>query len=435
MTLEIFYLSPDSDSELCLHHMPPKHDICDKAISLLYIHGATFPSALSIGFKLDGYSWMDNLADSGFNVWALDFIGYGASARYNPMPRAEREGEPYGHCEQAVEQINCAIDFIRDHDNVEKVSMIAHSWGTIPAARFAGENPARVDRLVLFGPITKRDGQQDANTQTETRLVTINEQYARFTEDVPPGRAAVLQMKHFDEWAKGYLASDPDSYNYDPPAVRVPSGPATDIHKAWSVQLPYDPATITAPTMIVRGEWDSLCTDDDARWLFDALENAPVRHDVKISAATHLMHLEDGRFELYEATRAFLSVLAVKPDEPKNRPAIAMIFEVEPYPEHKEKYLDITANLRAELERIDGFISIERFESLTINNKILSLSFFRDEQAIAEWRNLQVHRAAQNAGKETLFKEYRLRIAEVVRDYGKNDREQASPDSREAFLK
>ena len=109
---------------------------------------------------------------------------------------------------------------------------------------------------------------------------------------------------------------------------------------------------------------------------------------------------------------------------------IAVIFEVEPYPEHKQTYLEIAANLRTELERIDGFISIERFESLTVSNKILSLSFFRDEQAIAEWRNLPNHRAAQNAGRETLFKEYRLRIAEVVRDYGKNDREQAPPDSR-----
>ena len=114
---------------------------------------------------------------------------------------------------------------------------------------------------------------------------------------------------------------------------------------------------------------------------------------------------------------------------------IAVIFEVEPYPDHKEKYLDIAANLRAELERIDGFISIERFESLSVSNKILSLSFFRDERAIAEWRNLPNHRAAQSAGRETLFRDYRLRITEIVRDYGKNDRDQAPPDSREASLK
>jgi len=109
---------------------------------------------------------------------------------------------------------------------------------------------------------------------------------------------------------------------------------------------------------------------------------------------------------------------------------IAVIFEVEPYGEHKQKYLEIAGKLKAELTKIDGFISVERFQSLTDDNKILSLSFFRDKQAVAEWRNLNSHRTAQNVGRETLFENYRLRIADVVRDYGKNDREQAPLDSR-----
>ena len=104
---------------------------------------------------------------------------------------------------------------------------------------------------------------------------------------------------------------------------------------------------------------------------------------------------------------------------------IAVIFEVEPKPAHKQAYLDIAAGLKPQLEKIDGFISIERFQSLTHENKILSLSFFRDEAAIAQWRNQQSHRSAQHAGRETLFKDYRLRIAGVIRDYGKFDREQA----------
>ncbi len=110
---------------------------------------------------------------------------------------------------------------------------------------------------------------------------------------------------------------------------------------------------------------------------------------------------------------------------------IAVIFEVEPKPEHKQAYLDIAASLRPQLEKIDGFISIERFQSLTHENKILSLSFFRDEAAIEQWRNLQAHRSAQRAGRETLFEDYRLRIAGVIRDYGKDAREQAPKDSLE----
>jgi heme-degrading monooxygenase HmoA len=108
---------------------------------------------------------------------------------------------------------------------------------------------------------------------------------------------------------------------------------------------------------------------------------------------------------------------------------IAVIFEVWPKPEHKQAYLDTAAALRPILEKIDGFISVERFESLTEPGKILSLSFFRDETALAAWRNIEQHRSAQARGRATLFKDYRLRIAGVIRDYGLNDRAQAPPDS------
>ena len=110
---------------------------------------------------------------------------------------------------------------------------------------------------------------------------------------------------------------------------------------------------------------------------------------------------------------------------------IAVIFEVVPRPDERQHYLDIAGKLRAELETIDGFISIERFESLSQSGKILSLSFWRDEAAVKEWRNREAHRAAQKAGRGTVFADYRLRIAHVVRDYGMNERDEAPADSRE----
>ena len=103
----------------------------------------------------------------------------------------------------------------------------------------------------------------------------------------------------------------------------------------------------------------------------------------------------------------------------------AVIFEVEPKPDGREEYLEIAAALRADLEKMDGFISIERFASLTNEGKILSLSFWRDEAAIAAWRNLENHRRAQVKGRTELFAGYRLRIAEVVRDYSLDERTEA----------
>lgn len=108
---------------------------------------------------------------------------------------------------------------------------------------------------------------------------------------------------------------------------------------------------------------------------------------------------------------------------------IAVIFEVVPAPGKLNVYLDTAANLRPLLDGIDGFISIERFQSLSAPGRILSLSFWRDEQAVRQWRNLPPHRAAQSAGRESIFSDYRLRVAAVMRDYGMNDREEVPEDS------
>jgi heme-degrading monooxygenase HmoA len=109
---------------------------------------------------------------------------------------------------------------------------------------------------------------------------------------------------------------------------------------------------------------------------------------------------------------------------------IAVIFEVWPADGHKQTYLDIAARLKPELEQIDGFLSIERFQSLTDETKLLSLSFWRDEAAVAAWRNVEHHREAQKRGREGVFRDYRLRIASVVRDYGMTERAEAPADSR-----
>lgn len=111
---------------------------------------------------------------------------------------------------------------------------------------------------------------------------------------------------------------------------------------------------------------------------------------------------------------------------------IAVIFEVEPAEGRKDEYLDIAAEMRPMLYQVDGFISVERFQSLTDPRKILSLSFFEDEAAIARWRTLNAHRGAQTRGRAGVFTDYRLRIANVVRDYGMFDCAQAPTDSKKA---
>ncbi|SRR5258706_129601 len=109
---------------------------------------------------------------------------------------------------------------------------------------------------------------------------------------------------------------------------------------------------------------------------------------------------------------------------------IAVIFEVMPAKGRRQEYLDLAATLRPDLEKLDGFVSIERFQSFADENKILSLSFWRDEDAVKRWRNFEGHRAAQARGRSGVFANYRLRVAGVIRDYGMSERQEAPPDSR-----
>lgn len=111
---------------------------------------------------------------------------------------------------------------------------------------------------------------------------------------------------------------------------------------------------------------------------------------------------------------------------------IAVIFEVEPRAGRRDAYLETAAALRPLLAQIEGFVSIERFESLTQPGKILSLSFWRDEEAVKRWRQVEQHRTAQAAGRNDMFANYRLRVAQVLRDYGMNERAEAPADSRAA---
>jgi heme-degrading monooxygenase HmoA len=110
---------------------------------------------------------------------------------------------------------------------------------------------------------------------------------------------------------------------------------------------------------------------------------------------------------------------------------IAVIFEFTPAAGRTAEYFDFATALRAELEHVDGFMSVERFESVTTPGKFVSLSFWRDEEAVRAWRNIESHRGAQNAGRGGVFADYRLRVASVIRDYGMAERGEAPPDSRE----
>lgn len=286
---------------LALHRQPAAGD------AVLYVHGATFPAALSVGWRMDGVSWMDDLQRRGFDAWALDFAGFGASSRPRCFDLPAAASPPYGSCEAAASQLAAAIAHIRAMRPRARLHLVAHSWGTLPAQMAAIAHPRDIARLVLFGPVSVRDGLPAQRPTGAWALVDEGAQRPRQRSGLPAGEPTPVDEAELDRWCRAYLASDPAAATRSPPAAKVPNGPSADVGACWQGRALVDGACITQPVLIVRGEWDHVTTDDDARRLFRALTASPDRRDVKISGGNHWLHLQPRRVALWRETAGFLA--------------------------------------------------------------------------------------------------------------------------------
>jgi pimeloyl-ACP methyl ester carboxylesterase len=274
---------------------------------VVYVHGGTFGADQSIFVRIDGRSWADALNDIGRTVWGFDFAGYGRSDRY-PVDG----GRPAGRMDDVIPQLRRVIAAVRASNGERPVSLIAHSWGGSVAARYGGLHPEEVKALVLFAPIVTRApsaGRASSPALPSHFPLTLWAQYRRFVEDVPRGEPQVMSEAHFQAWGEAFLGSDPHAKDRVPSSVLTPGGPLADIGAMWAGNVLYESSRVVAPTLLVRGAWDSLCTDADAQRLLAEL-GAAVKRDVKIERATHLMHLESQRTVLHDRVNGFLKEAA-----------------------------------------------------------------------------------------------------------------------------
>jgi pimeloyl-ACP methyl ester carboxylesterase len=212
-----FAISSSIDGlKLFLRYLPTRAAPPDKTKVVLFVHGGTFPSALSIAHRFDGRSWRDELVEAGFDVWGLDFHGFGASDPYPEMRQSAENKPALGQAQSASQQLEQAARFICGHHRIPKISIIAHSWGTMAAGLFAGRCPELVGRLVFFAPITWRQKQAEPQIYPAWRLVSLKDQWDQFTQDIPAGEPAVLNRRNFDEWSELYLHTDAESRTRSP---------------------------------------------------------------------------------------------------------------------------------------------------------------------------------------------------------------------------
>jgi len=169
------------------------------ATPVIYVHGATFPSALAVNWRFaDGHSWADDLADAGHDPWSFDFAGYGGSARYTEMA-VEAVPGPLGRSDLAVRQLAAVVDHVRSHTGAAKVVLLAHSWGGVVASRCAAEYPDGIEKLVLFAPIIRRETPDppDGKALPGWMPMPLAAQIKRFREDVPAGEDELISDAMF----------------------------------------------------------------------------------------------------------------------------------------------------------------------------------------------------------------------------------------------
>jgi pimeloyl-ACP methyl ester carboxylesterase len=271
----------------------------------LFVHGASFPTMLAAGFEFaPGDSWMAFMARRGYLACGLDFLGFGASTRPPAMTGAAEAGEPVTRAPEAAREIGLAVEALRGRGLA--VHVIAHSWGTIPAAAYAAGHPDRLASLTLFGPVVPQ-GADEAPAHQAWWSITAQERYRQllFVDALPKGMR-LLEPAVTQRWAAAFEASVPRVPGDAPEQLRIPAGPLADIAEAQRGKYPYDPARVTVPVFAVYGDHDTIVNDAQAASFLARFANSPLAWRLRIDHGTHVMHLERYRDSLYRSVEAFI---------------------------------------------------------------------------------------------------------------------------------
>ena len=293
---------------LSILHLTPNQKSERKKTPVLFIHGGSFPAALAFGFRMNGKSWMDVLADEGYDVYALDFLGYGESDRYPEMSLPAENNAPLGRAKEAAADVDRAVAFILARTGASKLNLIGHSWGATVVARYAETNADKIENLVLFAPFVERKSESNAAGETASAYscLTPQQRLEQFKSGTPDAKTVVLETDVQQFWADEWLKSNAKAKKADANTVCFPSGWQTDLDETYHGAANYNPARITNRVLLIRGEWDEIPSFADAEKLYKNLVNAATKRYVVIDKSTHVAHLEKNRFALYAEVSSFL---------------------------------------------------------------------------------------------------------------------------------
>jgi pimeloyl-ACP methyl ester carboxylesterase len=279
--------------------------------TLLFVHGATYPSDTMFDLKIDGASWMDSIASHGYDVYSMDVRGYGRSSRPPEMDRPAGENRPVVTTDDGVADFGAVVDHIRRRRGVARLSVMGWSWGTVIAGAYAAANPDKVERLVMHAPLWLRrtpGGLRVNGPMGAYRTVTLEAAKQRWLTGVAQDRQKdLIPPGVIESWWAANMAADPVGAKMTPQAVRAPNGLLVDALEYWEADTRYyDPSAIRAPVLMVVGNWDVDTPAYMAQAILERLTGSPRKRLVIIGEGTHHLMLERNRGQMFREVQSFL---------------------------------------------------------------------------------------------------------------------------------
>ncbi|RDJ97634.1 alpha/beta hydrolase [Paraburkholderia lacunae] len=278
--------------------------------TLLYVHGTTQAGETTFDLPLEQSSWMDTIAQHGYDVYLIDLRGYGASSRPPEMNYPPSENRPIVTADVALKDVEAAVDHILARRGLPRLDLMGWSWGATLTGAYTATHNGKVNRLVLYAPQWTREataaGRQAAlgAYQAWTPAQARDRLQAGSPED---RRGELFPPASFELWSAAALSTDPEGAQQHPPVVRTPNGAFQDTVDYWMAGKPlWDPSAVTVPTLVVRGEWDAVTRVGETQAVFDRLNNAPSRRMIEIGGGSHMIFMEKNRKELFREVQSFL---------------------------------------------------------------------------------------------------------------------------------
>lgn len=274
--------------------------------TVLFLHGATFPGIATFDLAIDGYSWMDYLARRGYDVYALDIRGYGQSTKLPEMSQPPEGKPPLVDNHAALRDVSKAVEYILSRRGIERLTLVGWSWGATLAGTYAADTSSKIQKMVLYSPPWTSDEPAPADAVSQLgawRSVPLFLVSERWGHNLPDKERKELAS---DEAKKAWLAALAATAGGEQ-TLKVPNGAVADALKSWGAGKPaWKPERISAPTMVIQGEWDSDTPPAMGLSVFAHLTGTSARRYVLIGEGTHLLLLEKNRRQLFQAVYGFL---------------------------------------------------------------------------------------------------------------------------------